>query len=440
MPTPGVSVGATSSATASTSPSVSVSPSSSTITPTPTPTPTITIPPYKATPVAGSKFNNPYSSDEKVRYTVINYMTGLINSAAAGSTVRIAMYSLNVDATKEAIIAAKLRGVRVQFVTDDHGIGTSQMKEVIAALGTTVTPTGSYISICDFSCSSDFLSFDLLTGEEIRPYLHAKYLTFSAVGASKNVSLITSSNFTKTQASEGFNNIYTIVGDTVLYNFLQDRFNLMLLDRDDLPAYASMTSGTKKLYFFPANVGDPLDVATDPYYGILSNIRCTGVASGYGTYPSSPTKSRTQVRVSMFQWSKARNYLARKLKELNNAGCDVKVIMSKLDWDPEVASILLAPGGKYGNIEIKNADIDTDKDANLEYFVHNKYILVNGKYLSDSSSKLVFTGSANFTRSALRYSNELGVKVDSAATHKSYKANFDLIYNNYSVPQGIWTR
>ncbi len=57
--------------------------------------------------------------------------------------------------------------------------------------------------------------------------------------------------------------------------------------------------------------------------------------------------------------------------------------------------------------------------------MHFKFVLVNGIYDGDTSSKVVFTGSANWTNTALRYGNELMVKIADSKVHDKYVAQFE---------------
>jgi hypothetical protein len=68
-----------------------------------------------------------------------------------------------------------------------------------------------------------------------------------------------------------------------------------------------------RAFFFPrprtgSNLREP---ATDTVKAILDNVSCAG---------------GTRVRVAMAYWNDSRDYLVDKLRDLRDAGCDVRVI------------------------------------------------------------------------------------------------------------------
>ena len=153
-------------------------------------------------------------------------------------------------------------------------------------------------------------------------------------------------------------------------------------------------------------------------YGALSNIRCTGAASGYGSM------GKTVIKIAMFQWSVRRLRLADKLWALDNAGCSVEILYNPWEIDKEVLASLRKPGGLNGGPIMRIAFVDQDRDGIADHYVHNKYVLVNGVYAGDTSSKIVFTGSANWTNNALHYSNEIMFKITGSTAHSQYLAHF----------------
>ncbi len=371
-------------------------------------------------------FNNPEKKAGKSQnYKIINYINKAINSTTKDATVRISMYSMNIASSADAIINAHKRGVNIQFVTDDHSEGSAQMVRIKKALAKqTVKGQSSFFKACDISCTSDH-TYEDGEGETMRAFNHAKFITFSSTSKkadadTKLVTMVTSSNLTSTQAEDGWNNLYTTVGDKNIYNFLRDKFLLMAKDKNLKSPYAELTSGIYKAYFFPRYEGKQNDADSDTIMGVLDNVKCSGAAKGYG-YADGSTR-RTIIRIAMYQWTQTRGYLADKLWQLNNSGCDVKIVVSKKETDKEVLQKLTRPTtSKRRAIEVR----DADKPGQ---YVHNKYILINGNYHDDTSSKIVFTGSPNLTRVALRYNNELMLRVWSDSVHNSYLSNFNQIF------------
>jgi len=402
-------------------------------------------------PKEGAKFNNPFTSASTV---VIRQLLNGLRAAAAGSTVKVAMYSMSRWDAAKTVIRAHCRGVNIQYLTDDHAVGTAPTQAVKKVLtwapDTTATPTatnlnaGSQFKACYLSCSSDYKWREarvrvVTTANPVyRPYMHAKYLTFDTLGGVPYVTMVSSGNFTITQVKHGWNNVYTAVRDKTTYDFLNNRLTEMWADTsgNDYAVQKSTASPTKKTYFFPWAVANPksslqtVNPDTDPYTSFLENVKCTGASKGYGN-----SRHKTQVFVSMYQWTSSRLYLARRLKRLKNAGCEVKVLMSASEWDLEVMPILrkwdkkkLKTTYKYGNIPIRNGDRGSR-------FIHSKFILVNGKWGSNSKTKTVFTGSGNWTKSGLRFNNEVNMLITGVG-YGQFKANWNKMWfsRKYSTP------
>ncbi len=406
-------------------------------------------------PKEGAKFNNPFSSASTV---VIRQLLNGVRAAAAGSTVKIAMYSMSRWDSAKAVIRAHCRGVNIQYLTDDHAVTTGPTQATKRVLTWTPPPApaatpsavvtnpnaGSQFKACTLSCSSDYkwkgarVRVATTANPTYRPYMHAKYLTFDSLGGVPYVTMMSSGNFTVTQVKRGWNNVYTAVRDQSTYNFLNDRFAEMWKDTsgNDYAVNSSTAGPDKKTYFFPWAVANPasslqtVNPDTDPYTSFLENVKCTGASKGYGN-----SKRKTQVFVSMYQWTSSRLYLARRLKRLKNAGCDVKVLMSASEWDLEVMPILrkwdkkkVKTTYKYGNILIRNGDRGSR-------FIHSKFILVNGKWGNNSKTKVVFTGSGNWTKSSLRFNNEVNLLITGVG-YGQFKANWNKMWNSrkYSTP------
>ena len=395
-------------------------------------------------PKEGAIFNDPNSKTGRV--ALIKQLLDGLRAAKAGETVKIAMYSMTRWDAAKAIIRAYCRGVNVSYLTDDHGTTSSATIAVKKVLDAGAASGWGAFKACFRSCSSDVTwkapRVRVVTVKDIvyRPYMHSKYLTFSSVAGVRNVSMVSSGNFTSTQVNNGWNNVYTAVRDKTTYDFLNAKFAQMWLDRNvNLYQAKTSTEGPDKTtYQFPWTVANPksstqtVNPATDPYTKFLESVRCTGAASGYGN-----AHRKTQVLVSMYQWTSSRLYLARRLKTLKNRGCEVKVLMSASEWDLEVMPILrkwdqklVKTTYRYGNIPIRNGDVGSSN------FIHSKFVIVNGVWGGNKKAKIVFTGSGNWTKSALRFSNETNILVRSSQAYSQFKANWNKLWGSkkYSVP------
>lgn len=370
---------------------------------------------------SGGVFNNPYGSSSE-QWAIMNRVKDAINNAPTGSVVRIAAFSITLPQMADAMISAKNRGVNVRVVTDDHlynkedpdsAAKTAQTERLKSALGTNISNT-SYIKICHLGCMSN----------NQYASMHAKLFMFSTTGKSKQVTMMGSANMSGTHLV-AWNNMFTTVGDVTVYDTMRIYFDRMATEPDDENAYQNILSETgRRVYTFPRAGVDTL--SEDIYWGILDNVKCTGVASGYGSVPGTPSSSKTVIRIAMFKWTENRLGVATKLRDLSNAGCDVQVAISKSqgDFDPSALVTILS----NGKIKVKDLDKNSDGNGGYKNYLHHKYIAINGYYYDDSSSKVVFTGSPNLSSASMRYSNETMIRIYTTATYDSYLSNFNKMW------------
>jgi hypothetical protein len=307
----------------------------------------------------------------------------------------------------------------VRLLQDDHEVGTD-WKRLVSVLGSR-TSSRSWALLCHRSCVSD----------EDPSYLHAKLYMFSKSYSTPLVVMMSSANPTGTQAQVGWNDMYTITGNSTIYNASKLYFEKLTAgavnDRcctqsSGVPinSYFTATSGKYKTYYFPKGGEGWND---DPMFGVMSNIRCTGVASGYGS------GGRTVIKIAMYQWSTLRVRLAERLWDLDNQGCIVEIIYNPSTTDTTILNALRKSGGRYGAPKLIKAWEDRNRDQLADHFVHNKYMLVNGVYDGDTSTKVVFSGSANWTNTALHYGNEIMFKVADNATYNLYLDQWNRLYS-----------
>lgn len=378
----------------------------------------------------GAVFNNPYGSTSQ-RYKILDQIHSAIDHAPKGSAIRVVTYSIKYKKSADKLIAAHKRGVKVQIITSDHlfdkedekkeKVATEQLRRLMKALGTKVVADGSqsFVKICNYGCAS----------QHSYSSVHSKIYMFSTTGKSKRVSMISSSNLSVGHAY-AWNDMYKVVGNTDLYNRLLENFYIMAKEPKQADLYQNVEVEPKKLrlYTFPR---DTDGLGDDVHYTMLQKVRCTGAAKGYGA------SGKTTIDVAMFQWTDTRTQVAKKLRELADDGCRVRVITAKDHFGADVLKILTAP-------QKKKASTIVVKDANAmkngqEYYMHHKFIAINGYYadpaLSDKenrSSKIVFAGSPNLTSTGLRHNNEVMLRVRDDKNHAAYTKQFETIWNKYS--------
>ncbi len=365
-----------------------------------------------AAPVQGPVFNDPTGSETQ-QMAIMTKIMKAIDGTKRGATIRMAFFSFTIEAFADKLIAAYKRGVHVRLIMDDHEIFPAWQR-VAAKFGRNPR-NASYAVLCHGACLT----------ENQPSYQHTKTYLFSSTGGVGNVAMVSSANPTYFQARRGWNNGYMIVGDKVMYDAFVRNFEKMAYGARKVnqpttspDAYFTATSGKHKVYFFPKG---GLGADDDPMYAILGNIRCTGMAAGFGS------GGRTVIRIAMYQWSILRVRLAERIWSLDDRGCKVTIMFDPTRVDPGVLRALTRSGGRHGGVTIVPAATDEDENGIVDQMVHDKYMLVNGVYAGDTSAKVVFTGSANWTNNALHYNDEYMLRIWDSAVYNAYASHWDKV-------------
>lgn len=357
------------------------------------------------TPKTGTVFNNPKSTRTQQR-AIITQIERSIDGSKKGSTIRTAQYLFDLNSTADALIAAHKRGVHVQMLVDD-GEDSAPVKRVKKALGTNKSKS-SYVYSCRRGCMSS-----------VRSVMHAKFYLFSRVGAASPVSMISSANPYTGNTSKSWNDIHTIVGDKTIYASLNQYFVDMLKDKTNYNYYRTTFSGKYGLYFFPRTPAPGTAGVTQ--LTALKKVKCTGVKSGYGI------GGRTSIRVSMWGWTKWRTDVASQLWKLHNQGCNVYVVTNSKRVGEKVYRALLRRSSKYGVMRVYDGWYDKNHNGAAELYVHQKLLTINGNYNGNSGSKVLWTGSQNFTNEGNRVNNELILSIRSDYQVDRYNRNLNYI-------------
>ena len=350
------------------------------------------------TPKAGTVFNNPRGSRKKKR-AIITQIDRAIDGSAKGSTIRMAMYLFDLSSTADRLIRAHRRGVHVQILLDD-GEDSKQYKKVRRALGNNKSK-GSYIFRCKRGCMSS-----------VRSVQHAKFYLFTRVGDAQRVSLVSSANPYTGNTGRSWNDLHTIIGNKTIWDSLNRYFTDMLRDKTNYNYFRMTTSGKYTLYFFPRT--PPKGTAGVPQLTALKKVKCTGVAKGYGM------NGRTAIRVAMWGWTKWRTDIARQLWKLHDQGCNVYVVLNNRRVGEKVYRALLKRSSRHGVMRVYDAWYGQ------RLYMHQKLLTINGNFNGDRSSKVLWTGSQNFTDEGNRVNNELLMKIRDNSTLNKYVQQSEL--------------
>ena len=122
----------------------------------------------------------------------------------------------------------------------------------------------------------------------------------------------------------------------------------------------------------------------------LNAVNCTGATAGGGT-------GRTQIRIIQYAIYGDRGvWIAKKLRQLWNAGCDVAIIYA-VSSRP-VLSILRNTSGR-GPIPMRQSVV-TDRWGNIVKYNHSKWMTITGHWGSSTGPTSMFSGSANWANLA----------------------------------------
>ena len=345
----------------------------------------------------GAYFNNPRGS-WNARLKIERQVMHAINNTKKGSVIRIALYSFDRVPVAKALIRAKKRGVHVQLLLNDHQ-DTKAMKMMRGYFGTNVKKK-NFIYKCHSGCRTD--------GR--KRLLHTKFYTFSKTGRSKWGLFFGSANLTMNAARHQWNDLYLMDGDKELFKQYVALFEDMKKDYENQqPPFPTFCG-------IPANgvsCDDAIDYGTtvtfprllgpknDPIVAILNRVQCiTTAADG--------TRVRTQLAVNMHTIRGHRgNYLADAYRRKFAEGCQARfsfgLVGAKTKGHlgaktPRGRLPLRSTGFDYNpdNNEDPKNNPDDKLDLTLDYYSHQKYLIIQGNYAGNPNAQLVFTGSSNW--------------------------------------------
>lgn len=378
------------------------------------------------TPGAGPRFNNPLG-DKTARRTLLRHVNRTIMSvrgyrvrdprncptdpARYPAEIKISLYSIADIAFVDRLIAASRRCISVQLLMNDHlDASTSpSWAKLVHALGSN-RKARSFAYRCTHSCRGNAI-------------LHSKIYLFSQAGKARHVVMVGSSNMTTNASGVQWNDLMTIKDNADLYAVFRRMFEEMVPDIRRSTPLRVFDVGAYQAIFFPQPGADP---RTDEAMKLLRTIHCRGARDGAGR------NGRTVVEINMHAWKGDRGlYLARKVHDLYNQGCVVRVLYSFM-WKSTYQTLVHDTGPRMDARRTIFPRPYTDVAA---IYSHMKTIAVSGNVGDDPSSWVVWTGSANFSDLA-KYSDEVILRVPRRAAYEKYAAHNAYIRRTKSSP--VW--
>lgn len=372
-------------------------------------------PPANLPITAGSYFSYPnrtYGESVAIRNRVLNtinstwgwYTTDPVVTPTTKwqrGTIKMTTWSFNDSTIESALRRARDRGVLVQVVAAANI--NSEMKyqawsDLKTAFGDRYSSDDSFARECSGACRG------------AGGTAHAKYFLFDDVGSGhrRNVVVQTSMNLTRF-AYQGQWNQATVMENPDVFADFASTFDLSA--QRTKGDYRNLSSGSN-IYnlFFPG-----ASSSNDPIMAALNLVRCKGATAG-------GISGRTRIRVAQYAIYEARGTaIAKKLRSLWNAGCNVRIIYS-VSSRP-VLSILRSRTGR-GAIPMKQSVI-TNRQGEIVEYNHSKWLAISGYYAGRSSGTYtVIPGSANWADLSLR-SDEQMQQIFSYSWTRPYFSTFD---------------
>ena len=329
-------------------------------------------------------------------------------------SIRIATWSFDSWETARALVAARKRGVSVQVVAaksanKDHAAWRWLRKRLGSRLYRPGHPSTASVSSFARQCRGS------CRGPGGTP--HAKYFLFDNVGAShkRHVVVQTSMNLTGRAAWGQWNQAQVMHEPRVYRDFLAV-FNQARVGRQVAQPYHVAVIGSQVVhYFFPR---PQATVTEDPIMQNLNAVSCTGATAG------SPG-GRTQIRVIQYAiYSDRGVWIAKKLRSLWNAGCNLAIIYSVASRP--VLRILRSRSGR-GPVPMRQSVVK-DPWGNIVKYNHSKWMSIVGRFGSSTGAHVTLSGSANWARLAFgddeqmqRLSNRTETRRHVAAFGKTWR-------------------
>jgi hypothetical protein len=352
---------------------------------------------------AGMIFTHPYRKGH--RTLIRTHILRTINSVPSGARIQVASWSFSSKAYNQALYAALARGVIVQIVLAQRNtIRNSDYRTLTRMFGTTVTPDGSWVRRCTYSCRG--------TGGT----MHSKIFLFSQAYRTPFITMTGSANLTDFAVTNQWNQMNTVSGDQAVYNEAVGIFTQMEADQPVNPPYVETHYPNLTTYYYPRGA---VTQANDFMMHALAPVRCKGaVNAGKG--------GRTIVKIAMYAWYQRRGkWLAKRVRQLWQQGCQVQIIYG-ISSNP-VKSILYSPAGR-GRIPMRQILLTNTKGTPI-YYVHDKWVTITGNYAGVPNNSVSFQGSFNFADYGFS-SDEQFQMIPGRATYNQFARDFGLLWKD----------
>ena len=333
----------------------------------------------KWTPVERAIITAPKSTKGFSSETFVNNVCAAVKAAPPGAQIHVATYwSSDEDVLRCFIVANRDNNVHLTYTTwhTDYNRNKKKNKKILMRLRSllgTNTKNRSYFKVV---YGSPYLS-----GKD-KGSQHFKGVTISEVVAEngariKNVTLLSSGNFSAAAASKSWNFSHAFVNRAKIYNGVAGYIQGM---RDKTKkSFKPVVDNDVTLRFYP---GGP-----DSVYSTLKQVKSGKIG-----------KARAVIRVVMYFWKIAHKRIAVELCRIKRKGGDVQAIIKAKSTTTSIKRLL-----KKCRIRVYNAE------KNGRYS-HAKMTTMDVK-IGSKRVQRTFGGSVNYTASAFSKNSEVSVEL-----------------------------
>ncbi|GEM_PF-2556468 len=331
---------------------------------------------------------------------IMDKLISMINNTPTGERIHMSIYLINHQGVMDALKAAEARGVNLHIIVD-MSRSDSQITNAnsLPWLQSNLPSSEIVVSVNDVSANA---------------INHHKFALFTAVqtqdGVLRNATFQTSHNFTVADTKK--------IQDALVFNN-SDVYQAFLNNWELIKANASsgmkanfnfnsydLPSINTKLEFFPRIVGGIYD-GKDNIVDHLNAI--TDVANA-------------KIRIAMSDWSDSRPAIVNKLIELRNLGATIEVFAKDAAGTQTKAK--LNQLSQLGAV-VRIFNLESGGDA--KFNIHAKMMLIEGAWQGQTNSKVIITGSHNYTDGALKTNNEVLVTLVNSSLYAQYNSYFNAI-------------
>jgi PLD-like domain len=337
--------------------------------------------------VAGAVFNDPWGAVAD-RYRITSTIRNNVAGTPAGGVVRIATHGINVPAVLKALVRAHRCKVGVRVLVPGKTWKDNPVVTLRRELGTDVS-RNSWIARCHGSC----------TTEGSDGIMHVKLHLFSKVrspeGPTEHVTVYSSANLTRRQATNRYNDAYQVVDDAAVYDSARSYFDTLAQGTEGEIVPFTTAPGFRQ-YYFPSD--------DDFHREVFERTRCR------------TDEGRTTVEFAVSIW--ARVDVAEQLAELDRAGCAVRLLVALGKADQDVLRLL----------HRREVPTRVQSVAQGDQAVHSKYVAIRGRHRGRTVST-VYAGSLNVSRFSARTANNVMLRiVDDEDDYAAYHRHFSLLW------------